>query len=432
MIQLTRFNDNARYMIKRVRLGDGPLDWTIESAIAATSVIEQRPENEIPKVLHDGTYRGKDKYVISIKWSDAYNLANYLRTNEKYNKLERFIGGYKCTPRIEPDANAIAMKALGGKPDVMIMNVHMTIDEEVVKRFAAVYHAVLRMEAMSEKSNELLKLLMEDENKYVQQVNEIFAKNDVRGDMIEKRVRKFFDASYEIKMKELDNDIYALEKNYTALVEDLKKKLEKLNEKKMMKSGLSSIVDESWIDYLKKSKKIELLDMDGSEEDELRIKIDGYLDYFDADIYEAFRKHNDTRFNPALTEESWKALDHLFGENADYKIRTFAIWRVCTSGCPQPCSYVNKYEIDRIANPHLSRFNCMGGYEAEMLKAAADNDMIRMTTLMTSSTRSLNLADSPVWRYFYEQMRKSRQNIIETPDGEIISYGELLERMKAA
>lgn len=83
--------------------------------------------------------------------------------------------------------------------------------------------------------------------------------------------------------------------------------------------------------------------------------------------------------------------------------------------------------------PHLMRFNCLGGHRGLLTKALSKCDIIGATSILVSASQNLNFADTTVVEYFVDFIRKHPgiKSIQDNTTGEMISYCNFKERMES-
>ena len=93
---------------------------------------------------------------------------------------------------------------------------------------------------------------------------------------------------------------------------------------------------------------------------------------------------------------------------------------------------------ERLCNPHLLFFSCLGSYAAQLAKAQADSNLDVFISLALASTRSINFADGAVcsrWKGYFDPDNYNNwlnRRCLEDEEGNIYTIKEVIDKAKYA
>ena len=91
---------------------------------------------------------------------------------------------------------------------------------------------------------------------------------------------------------------------------------------------------------------------------------------------------------------------------------------------PRSCS-------DRLPNPHLHFFNCLGNYQRAINGYLRDGDAVGAVEQCVASCKSINLAEPPTVQRFFEILFRTNADVIELPDHSSVTTVKALEWLNA-
>lgn len=165
-----------------------------------------------------------------------------------------------------------------------------------------------------------------------------------------------------------------------------------------------------------------------------------YLDSFDPEMYETMSRnecshlycgyHHPSGFDALADKKLF--LDAIFSEEPVLKVRICAYYEVDARGevssrsgyrYPDDCD-------DRIPNPHLHYFNCLGNHSRYIRDCLIQGDTVRAVEQCVSSAKSLNIGEGATACRFIGDLMSSLKRIIELPDGSCVTSAEALRWLK--
>ena len=188
------------------------------------------------------------------------------------------------------------------------------------------------------------------------------------------------------------------------------------------------------VDFFKNQKCLNLTD---ARDDCISFSVSKYIDIFDPEVYSShIRNTSSFLYMPNVhAEEIWNEerrlfLDSIFGPKPVYKVRVFAAYTLYLSTA-QVRGTADIVPADRIGNPHVKHFHCLGGYEPTIREKLRNNDITGAIATCMASAGSLNIADSPVMKAFLAEMSNKQSECIERiSDHKLFTPIEALKALK--
>lgn len=95
--------------------------------------------------------------------------------------------------------------------------------------------------------------------------------------------------------------------------------------------------------------------------------------------------------------------------------------------------YYNLGTLPGLPNQHLLRYQCFGGHEDMIHKAADDMDLVRMTTAIIASVANINFRDTPVMEYYDDivlSRGKEHHAVANRKTGEVLTFSDWRQRIR--
>ena len=181
------------------------------------------------------------------------------------------------------------------------------------------------------------------------------------------------------------------------------------------------------------------LNIDGNY---LIFTLQSYMDFYDTDLLDCVLNGLDNRDD--MESENFKVfLTEVFKEQHyklrvrskfQYKLDTHDTnYRLNTSQDDYTADADN-----RLCNPHLLFYNCLGNYAAQLAKAQADSNLDIFINLALASTRSINFADGAVcsrWKCYFNPDNTNNwlnRRCLEDEEGNLYTIKEVIDKVKYA
>lgn len=185
--------------------------------------------------------------------------------------------------------------------------------------------------------------------------------------------------------------------------------------------------DSEIMDYFLRNKSLVLKDVSGSD---MVFVVKSTIDIFDTDMAETQIANDGSHFysydrNGEISHDDMRLLMKAIFLEKTLKIQTCAAYRFSMRGNVRALSGYD-YGVDgknRMPNPHIDEYNCMGDYLRIINDLLMDNDYIYALEQCIASCRSLNFGDPTVMGEFIKRIqgRSSKSGrCILLPDGNVV------------
>ena len=182
------------------------------------------------------------------------------------------------------------------------------------------------------------------------------------------------------------------------------------------------------MDYFLRNKCLVLKDVSGCE---MSFVVKSTIDFFDEDMAKDIINRNNSYFynydrDGTISHDDMKLLMTAIFVDQILHIRTCAAYRFSMRGSADPMERYN-YGIDgkdRMANPHIDHFGCIGNYRMYINERLTEGDYIGALEQCIASGKSLNFADHTVMCEFVKRIQGKSSTIgrcIVLPDGKLAS-----------
>lgn len=168
--------------------------------------------------------------------------------------------------------------------------------------------------------------------------------------------------------------------------------------------------------------------------------VNTYLESYDPEMYEVYSKNPTSHLyegyrHPEEFQERDNIklfLDAIFSEEPLLKVRTCAYFEIDIRGevdsrsdysFPPQCR-------DRIPNPHLQYFDCLGNYHRHILECLNEGNVVGAVEQCVASAKSVNIAEGVTMKRFLMELMGRRDNVIELPDGSLTTAVNALAWLK--
>lgn len=182
------------------------------------------------------------------------------------------------------------------------------------------------------------------------------------------------------------------------------------------------------------------LNLRNVEGEVLDIYVNTYLNQWNPDEYDSMinntRSHLYTSVsvvsNSPFREKKnvRKVLDAIFGENAQFKVRSLAryIIDIGRSSVRSECRGASVPEEYRpaIYNPHLYFHNCLGGNGPIMNQYLRDGDIEGCLAQCIASAQSINISETVTAGEFVRYLFETQPVCLELPNGKVVNANEAL------
>lgn len=281
-------------------------------------------------------------------------------------------------------------------------------------------------------------------DEYIHILNSLEERSGLKLKSLEKQLKNFVINSKRKQLESVSRRIEDCNGFISGNIERYKKLINEraLNilEKNGLEMQIREGVDSSEIcDYFKHNKCVEFLTAQNSYIDFI---VKCCIENFDVDMYERFSENFNTHiyegyvvtnsdFNESKVRKEF--LDAIFSEEPLLKIKTCAFYRVFMDGIVEVQSSYNypKRFKDRIPNPHINRFACLGQHRPLIEEALRNGDCVGGVEQCVCSAKSINIGESPtVSQLMFDLFSTKQKKCIELPDGTSCTPSEALQWLR--
>lgn len=159
--------------------------------------------------------------------------------------------------------------------------------------------------------------------------------------------------------------------------------------------------------------------------------IKGYLDVYDPEAYRTLSRNAASWYwnrgsvdtEPFIRKENRKlVLDAIFGENPQFKLKTFGVFRFdlnakSVSACARYDENGGQIPANCFPNPHLYYASCLGSYRSHIMAALAKGDLVGAFSQCISSAHSVNVTESATFGILCRELFTRPGAFLESSDG---------------
>lgn len=299
---------------------------------------------------------------------------------------------------------------------------------------------------LDELERALLRSLTETSaEEYIRILGSLEERSNLKLKRLEKQLENFV---IDSKRKQLDTVLNRIEDYNGYIDENISRYRKLISEREKIileKNGLELQIregaDSSEIcDYFKCNKRIEFLSAGSSC---INFIVKCCIENFDVDMYERFSENFNTHIytgyaigNPDFAEAKVRKefLDEIFSDEPLLKIKTCAFYRICMEGIVEVQSSYNYPRSckDRLPNPHIDRFACLGDHRPLIEEALRNGDVVGGIEQCVCSAKSINIGESPTISHMLHILFSTPvEKIIELPDGTSCTPSEALQWLRS-
>lgn len=250
-----------------------------------------------------------------------------------------------------------------------------------------------------------------------------------------------FESIYEKqRLAELEGLVERYHSKIKSLQDEIKNVLRTINDQSDTIVGLRMKIeshdsDNSLTQFFLRNRNFRLDRISGAST--LVYHINTYLSYFDSDAFSVFLQDRHSIFyqyapdtySHELVERFFKAL------LVDDEIKM----RMCAAYTLDIRSGFNAIEAfnygadgeNRMPNPHIDHYGCLGGYEYRASELMEKNDYISVLEMSVASAANLKATDDAVVRHFIKDIFDGRGGkCFELPDGTLMNITEVMDYFK--
>lgn len=268
-------------------------------------------------------------------------------------------------------------------------------------------------------------------DEFLNELDRIADENDIKSKKLNFYLNNFEKSFAEKRIGSVNSEINRIMRDiesYKKIISDL---IGQKREKDLILLGLNSKLNSTEskvLDYFKSNPNIELIRVSNGK---LQFVSFGNIECFNEEFAETSIENRDSiiyDYSTKSREDTYKIFSNIFIDNK-IKIKTIACYEIDISynnvkGLSH-FSYPKKFDT-YLPNTHIDEYSCLGDYEVMMQEALIKEDIIMCIELCIMSSKSINLADSPVMRQFIPFITNGYK-CLELPDGSVTNFDGALQ-----
>lgn len=286
-------------------------------------------------------------------------------------------------------------------------------------------------EGLTDKEIALLYAMREQTSvKWMSAVSDISDHYNFEELKVRKLLARFESKQYVDQLHKAESKYESVMQCIQKLNEELVSLLTKKRELTVSMTGLREIIANSTGDgelanYFAHAPNLHLQDV---KDDKIEFVVTGYLNIFDPDEAEHAIENESSyvyESHPLCSTEGrsmQKLMREIFvSDEPRLKVRVKSAYRLGmdgTAGGLKGYNYPEEYE-SYVANPHINRYACLGGYESLINQLLQNGEMMGAVSQCVASAQSIGFND-PSMSYFMVDMY-SNKKFIELPNGKVVS-----------
>lgn len=295
---------------------------------------------------------------------------------------------------------------------------------------------------LTEEERNLVKsLILNQSTTYVSLIENFASKYDFRSKKIENMLKGFETMARRRRLDTVQYDIGRNEQNIRRNVEQYQSYISHRERLMVEKAGLLALIndvsnDSEMAEYFICNKHLEPISVDNSS---LEFIVNCHLENFDPEMYERLARNRDGYIYTGYhignnifvsAEVRKKFLDAIFSDEPLLNVKMCAYYRIDLSGSVETESNYSYPEecMDRIPNPHLQRYSCLGQQKPLIEEYLRNGNNIGAVEQCVCSAKSINIGEDVTFRPFLEILFSSDcKKVIELPDGTSCTPTEALK-----
>ena len=266
---------------------------------------------------------------------------------------------------------------------------------------------------ISDLERELLQSLQEQTpDHYLDVLQRISSKCDFRAKFIHDSLQGIETVYERQQIDVYKREIERLERTIAEMQDTIDTTYNLINEKSITLLGLQTKLANNdgssvLVDYFMSNKN---LCLDRSSGSDIVFHVNTVMAYFDPEIAERYLDNNSSFFYACSPSEyEIPLVKRFFSDIFLYdkiRIRMCAAYKMNINGTTVARANYNfgSDAVDRLPNPHIQSYGCIGNYERRFNELAAKRDYVGILETATASAMSLNISDSVVMGAFVRQI----------------------------
>lgn len=186
------------------------------------------------------------------------------------------------------------------------------------------------------------------------------------------------------------------------------------------------------VDYFISNKRLKL---DEVSDTRITFHVNTYLEYFDEAMADRnIQNRRSVVYEYAQDKDDAARLAKAAFIDQSIRIRTCAAYYVDIRGSFDAIESFSfgEDDYDRIPNPHINEYGCLGNYQYKINDCLERHDLIGVLEFAVASAKSINFGDQPVISKFFRKLYNGDGGkCFETEDGKQMDLKEVMAYLKA-
>jgi hypothetical protein len=293
---------------------------------------------------------------------------------------------------------------------------------------------------LSEQETALLKSLgSRFSDEYERMIEQMAQSLDMRGEIIRTRLKGFEKLYEREQMQKVRQYIENYQQDYRDLVGKLNTMSKLIQDQQIILAGLQCSIDSEdrgeseLMEYFLCNRQLSVIRVQGTS---LEFVAHGYADVFDEDAFDTYARNRSSALYHNLggdvTRAGMELLYRSIFETGEYKLRVCAAYKAdMRNGLTPMKGYVFPPESrDYLPNPHIQRFNCIGGYAGRFAEYMHRHDYVGAIDQAVVSARNLNFHDSTVMEALAYDLSHTTVKCIEDAGGNLMTPRMAIKKME--
>lgn len=292
---------------------------------------------------------------------------------------------------------------------------------------------------ISEDEKDLIQSLREKTpDKYNEVLKRMFAKCDIRAEIIKTKLTGFEERYMEREIERLQSFVNDRNAKIDSMIRSIAEYSNDINVNLVALSSLKEEVDNprnEVMDYFLHNKNLILIEVHGSQ---LTFGVKTKLSYFDEEFARKIIDKPQSviyRYVGAggIDRDAYAGLMRAIFLDQTLKINMCAKFKIQIGGeiiAVDGALYPESEYAGYTPNPHLHHYGCLGNNRAHIAQCLKNNNIIGAIEQCCAAASGLNLTDSTVIEHFMKTLCTNRARInhccIELPDGNVVTPKEAI------
>lgn len=327
----------------------------------------------------------------------------------------------------------------------------LIVDRLTMRKLHAVQSAIFAFlpwyfdpaQGVTEDEMALIQALQEKTpDKYIEVINRMFSKCDIRAEIIKSKLHGFESKYEERRINEIRNDIDSYNANIDNALSKIAEYSKHVSVMQLTLNALQEKVDnptDEVMDYFLHNKNLVL---DSVRNTSLEFAVKTYLVYFDEEYARKIIDRDGSTIyryvdGSGMTHSDYRMLMEAIFLDQILRIKMCAKFRIklgesvrALGGKTYPESEYGEYT----PNPHLHHHECLGNNREPLARCIKDYNIIGAIEQCCAAASGLNLTDGAVLGEFMNTLCRNRNGInsrcIELPDGKVVKPKEAIAWLK--